>query len=71
MTRNGIILTAIGGAAAAALLTNYFRSEQGKQKLNQATGYLKDVAGKAQEYAKNNVPGLKSQVNTPETVQPS
>lgn len=71
MTRNGIILTAIGGAAAAALLTNYLRSEQGKQKLNQATTYLKDVAGKAQQYAKNNVPGLKEKLETADTVQPS
>lgn len=67
MSRNNVILAALGGAAAAAVLANYLRTENGKQLLNSASGMLKDFAGKATEFAKNNLANLKNN----QDVQPS
>lgn len=56
MTRgNTILLAAVGGAAIAAVLANYLMTEKGRELLNSASGTLKDLSGKASEYAKNNL----------------
>lgn len=56
MTRsNTIVLAALGGAALAALLANYFTTEKGQEFLNTASNTLKDLSGKATEYAKSNL----------------
>ena len=56
MTRgNTILLAALGGAAIAAVLANYLMTEQGRELLHSASGTLKDLSGKASEYAKNNL----------------
>jgi hypothetical protein len=49
---NTIALAALGGAVVAALLANYFTTEQGRQILSSATDTLKDLSGKATEIAK-------------------
>lgn len=52
---NTIVLAALGGAAVAALLANYLTTEKGQEFLNTASNTLKDLSGKATEYAKNNL----------------
>lgn len=52
---NSILLAAIGGAVLAALIANYLTTEKGRQMLNSALDALKDVSGKATEYAKTNI----------------
>jgi hypothetical protein len=52
---NNILLAALGGAAVAALLANYLSTEKGREFLNTASTTLKDLSGKATEYAKNNL----------------
>ncbi len=52
---NSILLAAVGGAILAALIANYLTTERGKQFLNSALDALKDVSGKATEYAKTNI----------------
>ena len=66
MSRNNIILAALGGAAAAALIANFLGTEKGKQLLNTSSETLKDLASKATDYAKNT---FKAKVE--ENVQPS
>lgn len=66
MSRNNIILAAIGGAAAAALIAALLGTEKGKELLNTSSETLKDLANKATDYAKNT---LKTKVE--ENVQPS
>ena len=58
MSRNNVILAALAGAAAAALIANYLGTERGKELLNTASDTLKDLSGKATEFAKNNLPGV-------------
>jgi len=60
MSRNNVIIAALAGAAAAALIANYLGTERGKELLNTATDTLKDLTGKATEFAKNNMPGVKT-----------
>jgi hypothetical protein len=60
MSRNNIIIAALAGAAAAALIANYLGTEKGKEFLDTASNTLKDLTGKATEYAKNNLSGLKA-----------
>jgi ATP phosphoribosyltransferase regulatory subunit HisZ len=55
MSRNGIILAALGGAAVAVLLANYLSTDKGKQMVNNLGEILKDVAAKATEYTKTNL----------------
>ena len=50
-----LILAALGGAVVAALVANYLSTERGRQFLNSAGESLKDLGGKATEYAKNNL----------------
>jgi hypothetical protein len=52
---NSILLAALGGAAVAALVANFLTTERGKELLNSASGTIKDLTGKATEYAKNNL----------------
>lgn len=52
---NNILLAAIGGAIVAALIAQYLSTEKGKQFLAEAGNALKDLSGKATEYAKNNL----------------
>lgn len=60
MTTRNILLAALGGAAAAAIVTNYLGSEKGKQLLSSASDALKDLTSKATDFAKNNLPSLTS-----------
>lgn len=56
MTRtNNILLAALGGAALAALIANYLTTERGRQFLDSAASTLKDLSGKATEYARTNL----------------
>jgi hypothetical protein len=50
-----ILLAALGGAAIAAVLANFLMTEKGKEFLNSASSTLKDLSGKASDYAKNNL----------------
>ena len=52
---NSIMLAAISGAVLAALIANYLSTERGRQFLDSATNALKDLSGKATEFAKNNL----------------
>ena len=53
MSKNKILLAALGGAIGAALLANYLGTEKGKKLLSSSSGILKDLADRAIEYAKN------------------
>ena len=50
-----ILIAAIGGAILAALIAQYLSTEKGRQFLNSAASTLKDLSGKATEYAKTNL----------------
>lgn len=52
---NSILLAAVGGAVLAALIANYLTTERGRQFLDSAVQALKEVSGKATEYAKTNI----------------
>lgn len=52
---NNILLAAVGGAAVGALVANYLSTEKGKQMLSSASNTIKDLSGKATEYAKENL----------------
>jgi hypothetical protein len=69
MSRSTLILTALGGAAAAVLIANYLQTERGKELLDTASGTLKDLTGKATEFAKTNLANLKAKKE--EVQQPS
>lgn len=56
MTRgNNILLAALGGAAVGALVATALSTEKGKQMLDSASASLKDLSGKATQYAKENL----------------
>lgn len=56
MTRgNNILLAALGGAAVGALLGSVLTTEKGRQMIDSATNTIKDLSGKATEYAKQNI----------------
>lgn len=56
MTRgNNILLAALGGAAVGALVASALSTEKGKQMLESASTTLKDLSGKATQYAKDNL----------------
>lgn len=56
MTRgSNIVLAAVAGAVLAALIANYLSTEKGRQFLDSASNALKDLSGKATEFAKNNL----------------
>lgn len=52
---NTIFLAALGGAVLGALVANYLTTERGQQLLNSASQSLKDLGGRATEYAKANL----------------
>ena len=52
---NNILVAAVAGAVLAALIANYLSTEKGRQFLDSAANALKDLSGKATEYAKNNI----------------
>ncbi|HET9486942.1 MAG TPA: hypothetical protein VFO54_05890 [Chryseosolibacter sp.] len=52
---NNILLAAIGGAVLAALIAQYLSTERGRQFLDSAANTLKDLTGKATEYARTNI----------------
>lgn len=56
MTRgNNILLAALGGAAIGALIGSLLSTEKGRQMIQTATDTIKDISGKATEYAKENL----------------
>ena len=56
MTRgNNILLAALGGAAVGALVGTALSTEKGRQLVNSASNTIKDLSGKATEYAKQNL----------------
>lgn len=56
MTRgNNILLAALGGAAVGALIGSALTTERGRQLMNSAGNTIKDLSGKATEYAKQNI----------------
>lgn len=48
-------MAALAGAAVGALLGSALTTEKGKQLLNSASTALKDLSGKATDYAKENL----------------
>jgi hypothetical protein len=52
---NNILLAAVAGAVLAALIANYLSTEKGKRFLDSAADALKDLSGKATEFARNNL----------------
>ena len=70
MSRNNLILGAVAGVAAAALIRNYLQTENGKQMVRSASEGLKDLTSKATEYAKQSLSQIKSGQHQ-ETVHPS
>lgn len=56
MTRgNNIMLAALGGAAIGALIGSALTTEKGKRMLDSASNTIKDLSGKATDYAKQNL----------------
>jgi hypothetical protein len=56
MTRgNNILLAALGGAAVGALVASALSTEKGRQLVDSASNTIKDLSGKATEYAKQNL----------------
>jgi hypothetical protein len=53
MSRNNIILAAVGGAIAGVVVANFLGTEKGKKTLEGASGLFKDLIGKATAYAKD------------------
>ena len=58
MSRNNIIIAALGGAVVAAVIASYLGTEKGKQTLESASGLLKNLVGKATDYAKSSLTGI-------------
>lgn len=56
MTRNNnILLAALGGAAIGALIGTALTTEKGRQMVESASNTIKDLSGKATDYAKQNL----------------
>jgi len=56
MTRgNNILLAALGGAAVGALVASALSTEKGRQLVDSASNTIKDLSGKATEYARQNI----------------
>jgi hypothetical protein len=56
MTRgNNILLAALGGAAVGALVASALSTEKGRQLVDSASNKIKDLSGKATEYARQNI----------------
>ena len=52
---NNILLAALGGAAVGALLGSLLTTERGRQMVESASSTIKDLSGKATQYAKENL----------------
>lgn len=52
---NNILLAALGGAAVGALIATALSTEKGRQMVENASNTIKDLSGKATEYAKQNI----------------
>lgn len=52
---NNILLAALGGAAVGALLGSLLTTERGRQMVESASNTIKDLSGKATQYAKENI----------------
>ncbi|MEX1239262.1 MAG: hypothetical protein WEB30_06080 [Cyclobacteriaceae bacterium] len=52
---SNILLAAVGGAAVGALIGSYLSTEKGKRMLESASTTIKDLSGKATEYARQNI----------------
>ena len=52
---NNILLAALGGAAVGALLGSFLTTERGRQMVESASTTIKDLSGKATQYAKENI----------------
>ena len=52
---NNILLAALGGAAIGALIGSALSTEKGRQMIDSASNTIKDLSGKATEYAKQNL----------------
>ena len=52
---NNILLAALGGAAIGALIGSALNTEKGRQMVESASNTIKDLSGKATEYAKQNL----------------
>lgn len=52
---SNIWVAAVAGAVLAAVIAKYLSTERGKQFLDTATSTLKDLSGKATEFAKSNL----------------
>lgn len=52
---NNILLAALGGAAVGALLGSLLTTERGRQMVESASSTIKDLSGKATQYAKENI----------------
>lgn len=50
-----MLLAAVGGAVLGALIANYLTTEKGRQFLDAASDALRDISGRATEYAKSNL----------------
>ena len=56
MTRgNNILLAALGGAAVGALVASALSTEKGRQLVDSASNTIKDLSGRATDYAKQNL----------------
>ena len=56
MTRgNNMLLAALGGAAIGALIGSLLSTEKGRQIVENASNTIKDLSGKATQYAKENI----------------
>ena len=52
---NNILLAAVGGAVVGALIGSYLSTKKGKRMLESASTTIKDLSGKATEYARQNI----------------
>lgn len=52
---NNILLAALGGAAIGAIIGSVLSTEKGRQMVESASSTLKDLSGKATDYAKQNL----------------
>lgn len=52
---NNILLAALGGAAVGALIATALSTEKGRQLVESASSSIKDLSGKATDYARQNI----------------
>ncbi len=52
---NSILLAALGGAAIGAIIGSVLSTEKGRQMVESASSTIKDLSGKATDYAKQNL----------------